>query len=95
MSLNRQQREATSRELRANLALSGYDASRLYRLTGWCVQRIECTLAVDAADPADVWRLRDLLDEVVRGAGHEPVPYTVLTPSVRRAAAGWFGIAES
>lgn len=94
MSLNSEQRERTARELRANLERSGLDEPGVLALTGWTSERLRATLAIDRADPVDVWRLRDVLERAVVDAGGEPVPFTVLTDSARAAARGWFGISE-
>lgn len=92
MSLNRTQRAATSRELLANLELAGLDRPQLRQLTGWSAQRVTAALELNGADPADVWQLRDLLEQAVRDAGGSPVEFTVLTERARAAARGWFGI---
>lgn len=92
MSLTSRERTQTARELRANLELSGLDREQLGRLTGWDDVHLDATLSLERADPADVWKLRDLLERAVRDAGRQPVPFTVLTESARAAARGWFGI---
>jgi hypothetical protein len=78
--------------LRANQSLSGLDEAQLELLTGWTPQRLASTLQVDGASPADVWRLRDVLEQAAIRAGKTPVPYTVLTETAQAAARGWFGI---
>ena len=45
---------------------------------------------MDGARPADVWAVRDLLEEAALHAGAEPVPYTHLPEGARAAAEGWF-----
>lgn len=46
------------------------------------------------AVPASVWRVRDQLEDLVREAGREPVPYSVLTERARAAAGRWFALPE-
>lgn len=92
VSLTESQREQTARELRANLALSGLDEESLERTTGWTAERVAATLDVRGAAPADVWRLRDVLERAVVAAGRTPVRFTVLTESSREAAREWYGI---
>lgn len=83
MSLTPAQQRQTAAELQANFELSGLSTADLRQLTGWIQERIVATLTVDSADPADVWRLRDLLEAEVRSAGRKPVPYSVLTEQAR------------
>ncbi|MBN9105743.1 MAG: DUF2316 family protein [Propionibacteriaceae bacterium] len=92
MSLTPAQQRQTAAELQANFELSGLSTADLRQLTGWIQERIVATLTVDSADPADVWRLRDLLESEVRSAGRTPVPYSVLTEQARASARAWFGI---
>lgn len=92
MSLTPAQQRQTAAELQANFELSGLSTADLRQLTGWIQERIVATLTVDSADPADVWRLRDLLEAEVRSAGRKPVPYSVLTEQARASARAWFGI---
>ncbi|GAA2096656.1 DUF2316 family protein [Kitasatospora saccharophila] len=90
MSLNDEERARTAAELRANLELTGLDADRAGAELGFDGGRLAQVLAVAGADPADVWLLRDHLEDLVRAAGREPVPYTVLTEEARAAAERWF-----
>lgn len=93
MSLTGAERARTVQELRANLALSGFDHAQLIAATGFTERRLTTTLALEpGCDPVDVWRLRDVLEQAVRAAGGTPVPYTVLTERARRKARGWFGV---
>lgn len=91
MTLNADQRRRTSWELRSNLALSGLTVPQAAADLGVTQRRLERTLDIDdAADPAEVWQLRDYLEHAVRDAGELPVPYTVLTARARHLARVWF-----
>lgn len=91
MSLTAAQRRQTAAELQANFELSGLSTADLRQLTGWTQERVVASLTVTAADPADVWQLRDLLDIEVRSAGRTPLPFSVLTEEARGAAGVQFG----
>lgn len=92
MSLTPAQQRQTAAELQANFELSGLSTADLRQLTGWTQSRVVATLTIDGADPADVWRLRDLLEAEVLAAGRTPVSFSVLTEQVRASAEVWFGI---
>jgi hypothetical protein len=92
MSLTPAQRQQTAAELQANFELSALSTADLRALTGWTQERVVATLTITDADPADVWRVRDLLDAEVRAAGRTPLPFSVLTEQARSAAEVWFGI---
>lgn len=91
MSLTPAQQRQTVAELQANFELSGLSTADLRQLTGWTQSRIVAALTMDGPDPADVWRLRDLLESEVVAAGRTPVPYSVLTEEARAYAETWFG----
>jgi hypothetical protein len=91
MSLTFAHRKATSTELQTNLALSGLTPATVERELGLTHEQFEDVLHVSMhAKPHEVWLLRDFLDLAVREAGHEPAPYSVLTPEMREAARRWF-----
>ena len=92
MSLNRRERETTARELDNNLALTGLTRAQVRERTGLPPERFQAALEVNAVmDPADVWLVRDTIEDAVREAGRTPLPYSRLTDGMRRAAAMWFG----
>lgn len=92
MSLSSREREATARELSANLALTSLTAEQIRDRTGLPTDRFEAALTVNAVmNPADVWLVRDTIEDAVREAGNTPLPYSRLTDSMREAAALWFG----
>ncbi|MFD7732085.1 DUF2316 family protein [Kitasatospora phosalacinea] len=95
MSLNAEERARTAAELRANLELAGIGASRVGDELGFVDGQLVEALGVVGADPADVWLLRDHLEDLVRAAGREPVPYTVLTEEARAAAERWFPLRKA
>ncbi|WP_033221837.1 DUF2316 family protein [Kitasatospora phosalacinea] len=95
MSLNAEECARTAAELRANLELTGGDAGRAGAELGFDEQRLAQALDVAGADPEDVWLLRDHLEDLVRAAGREPVPYTVLTEEARAAAERWFPLRKA
>jgi hypothetical protein len=91
MSLTAEEQQRTSSELRANLALSGLMPGDVQAALGFGAGQLAQTLSVGpAASPADVWLLRDYLEQRVLALGGTPVPYTVLTAQARHMAAGWF-----
>jgi hypothetical protein len=74
-----------------NLALSGLTRLQVATDLRFTPQRLRSTLDVDHAnDLVDVWQLRDYLEQAVRDAGHQPVPYTVLSRRSRLKARLWF-----
>ncbi|QKW23239.1 DUF2316 family protein [Kitasatospora sp. NA04385] len=95
MSLNAEERARTAAELRANLELTGVDAERAGAELGFGGGQLAQVLGVAGADPEDVWLLRDHLEDLVRAAGREPVPYTVLTEEARAAAERWFPLRKA
>lgn len=91
MSLSEAERLRTSRELQDNLARSGLTTAQVAADLRYSLSRLQATLALFAGnDPADVWQLRDYLEQVVRDTGGEASPFTVLTESSRSAAQVWF-----
>lgn len=92
MSLTPAQRAQTAAELARNASLSGLGLEQIAHQCDWSISRTSEALAVDGANPADVWRVRDLLESAVRASGQQPVAYSVLTESMRSAARGWFRI---
>ncbi|MDN4477330.1 DUF2316 family protein [Demequina sp. SYSU T00039] len=93
MSLNREQTARAGREIAANLALAGLSPETIAQTLEFSPRRAAETLRVGpAADPVDVWAVRDLLDATIRGAGAEPAPWEVLTDKARVAAAQWFAL---
>jgi len=92
MSLNARETAATSRELHANLDLTGLTPAQVADELGVDEPTVRRALDMKRADPAFVWRLRDHLEAAVRARGLEPVPYSRLTDDMRGAAAMWFGI---
>jgi hypothetical protein len=94
MTLNAAQRDRTSEELRANLALSGLTAGQATADLRFTPQRLRAALDA-SADPADVWQLRDYLEQAVRDTGRRPVAYTVLSRRARFLARTWFTLRKA
>jgi hypothetical protein len=93
MSLNDAERSRTCRELQHNLELSGLTHSQAANDLGFSVQRLDDTLTLATGnDPADVWQLRDYLEQAVLDGGGEPAPFSVLTEDARSAARSWFDL---
>ena len=91
MSLNRRE-VATTGELAANVALTGLGEEELAARAGLDLARYRAALTVDGAGhPADVWRVRDTVEDAIVEAGRTPVPYSKLTDGARSSAQGWFG----
>lgn len=92
MSLTSTQKRQTATEFTANLGLSGLTRQELQAATGLPQDRFEAALAVENADPSDVWLIRDTLEKAVQDAGATLVPFSVLTETMRGPAAAWFGL---
>ncbi|MGN6444655.1 DUF2316 family protein [Amnibacterium sp.] len=91
MSLSAEQRHRTAEELRANLQLAGVTESHLRADTDLDAHEFREAMHVSPRSrPEDVWLLRDRLVVLVRAAGRQPVPFTVLTDEARAAASPWF-----
>ncbi|MGW2838483.1 DUF2316 family protein [Streptomyces sp. NPDC001493] len=96
MSLDETERRRTSEELRANLALSGLTAEEVAADLGVTPDQVRRMLDVaGGAGPAEVWQLRDYLDQAVRDTGGRPVPFTVLTDRARLLARAWFTLPQA
>ncbi len=80
MRLTRAERDKTAREFEENLQRSGLTFDELRDLTGLSESRfIKAFLVMErGTDPADIWLIRDLLENAVRHKGIDPVPFTVL-----------------
>ena len=91
MSLTTKQQDRTSKELKANLQLSGLTGAQVAADLKFTPSRLQDTLDLTAGShPVDVWQLRDYLDQAVRDAGLEPAPFSVLTEQSRALARMWF-----
>ncbi|WP_375388810.1 DUF2316 family protein [uncultured Amnibacterium sp.] len=91
MTLSTEQRRRTAEELHANLVLAGVTESHARSGTGLDEHEWREAVRVSSRSrPEDVWLVRDRLVVLVHAAGHEPVPYTVLTEDRRAAASVWF-----
>ncbi|MGV8083811.1 MAG: DUF2316 family protein [Coriobacteriia bacterium] len=79
MSLTNEQRETTSRELRANFELSRLSLEQLESDLGLTAEQLDAALAVSPeTQGVHVWKLRDYLQEKIEEQGKEPIPYSVL-----------------
>ena len=57
------------------------------------MQRLDDTLTLAPGnDPADVWQLRDYLEQAVLDGGGQPDPFSVLSEDARSAARAWFDL---
>lgn len=72
MSLNARQRQQTAWELRTNLAATGLSTKQISDRAGLSEARVSAALAVDDADPLDVWRLRDAIAGALGETGASP-----------------------
>ncbi|QNE35269.1 DUF2316 family protein [Leifsonia shinshuensis] len=95
MSLDGEQRERTRGELATAYERAGWPVSRLASALNVGEDRVLAALAVDGAQPADVWLVRDALDAVLRSRGEEPGTWTELPESARASAEGWFGLRDA
>ncbi|MGW2280185.1 DUF2316 family protein [Streptomyces sp. NPDC001770] len=96
MSLNEAERRRTSEELRSNLALSGLSVEETAADLGVAPEQVRRMLDVtEGVGPAEVWQLRDYLDQAVRDTGGRPVPFTVLTGRARLLARAWFTLRQA
>jgi hypothetical protein len=93
MSLDDRDRALTAAALDADRKTAGLTIEETARLMGWTPYRTWNSLTMSAAaDPADVWRLRDRLHQAVLEVGGTPAEHPVLTEKARAAARLWFGI---
>ena len=90
MSLSPAEQERTRMELTRNLDQSGWTPERIATALGISLERVDMALAMTRARPADVWMVRDVLDEAVRQVGRSPEPYTHLSTGARASADAWF-----
>lgn len=91
MSINAAQRRQTAAELQSLRATLPVTDEALADRLGWTTGHVARTLAVEAADPRQTWRLRDTLAAVAR-AYDLPLPeFSTLKDSRRADAVGWFG----
>lgn len=92
MSLNRRETKATAKEFAANIELSGLSEEELAAMCGFDIDRYRAAITVGHAQhPADVWRVRDTVEDAVVAAGRVPLPYSKLTDAMRDSAEMWFG----
>lgn len=93
MSVHRDEQGRTGRELAANLALAGFTAEQAAAALGLSAWRMDQALRVAAAaDPVDVWSLRDYLDAAVLAATGTAAEWTILTDAARARASRWFAL---
>lgn len=95
MSLNPGQRRQTADEFRTDLTASGLTREDIRLRSGLPEDRFDAAFTVSgAADPVDVWLVRDTLETAVVDNGGTPVQHVVLTEEARAAARGWFGVRD-
>lgn len=94
MSLDQRQTAATRDELAINLARSGQTVGGIAGVTRLGRSRVQAALAVDGAQPQDVWLVRDYLHRVICLASGTPHPYSTLTGQARAAAQAWFPLRD-
>ena len=86
----------TRSELQANLALCGLGVDQVAADLDLTPDYVSALLALSGAqDPADVWLLRDYLEQAVLDSGGTPQPFTVLTEDSRKLAHRWFRLREA
>ncbi|BDZ41902.1 hypothetical protein GCM10025865_12010 [Paraoerskovia sediminicola] len=96
MSLNTLEMQQTSQELRANLGISGLTVPDLATELDMEPTTVESVLAMDgSADPADVWLVRDHMQNTILMRRRTPFPYTRLTDEMRTVAKSWFSLHEA
>lgn len=94
MSLNRTETQQTGRELRRHAEAAGLDAAQLGDWLGASESAVEQVLAMDGADPALVWLVRDALDLEVRERGLDAGGWSTMTDANRRRAQSWFRLRD-
>ncbi|MBO1754394.1 DUF2316 family protein [Allobranchiibius sp. CTAmp26] len=91
MSLDAAETARTRRELRANFELSGLTTAEVAADLVLDPGALERLLDLSGrTDPADVWCLRDYLEQAVLDQGRTPVPFSVLDEPGRMRARTWF-----
>lgn len=94
MSLNRNETEQTGRELRRHAEVTGLEAAQLGHWLGVPTSAVEQVLAMDGADPALVWLVRDALDLDARERGLDAGGWSTMTDANRRRAQAWFRLRD-
>lgn len=83
MSLSQKEIEITARELQKNFELLGYTKARVAKDLNIEIDYLDKLLVIDKhVNPANVWMLRDYLEEKLIRNGQEPFPFTVLKTNV-------------
>lgn len=91
MSLDFKQRAAVRDEFAANLRRSGLRVDEVEHDLGFTSRRLRAALRLKMPTTgADIWLVRDYLEQAVLDSGGDPVEYTVLTESSRALARNWF-----
>jgi hypothetical protein len=91
MSLNAVERARTAAELSANFIASRLTVIDVCRDLDFTAKRLNDTMTISASSsPADVWFLRDYLEQTILDAGATPTLFSVLTPQSRTAASESF-----
>lgn len=79
MTLDTKERRLTSRELKANLDVSGLTPEAIRTDLGFTQERLASTLELDGVSRReDVWTVREYLDDRIHAQGGRPRPYTLL-----------------
>lgn len=95
MSLTEAETSRTAAELRTNFDRSTLTLAEAAADLSVSEAELRARLAVDGADPAAVWQLRDYLEQAVTDAGEAPAPFTVLTEDSRRLARELFALRQA
>lgn len=91
MSLNGKERARASLELQTSYQLAGLHRQDVVTDLGLSAEQLDAVLTVrPGVDPAQVWLLRDYLDQALRDHGREPAVHIVLTDAAREDAVRWF-----
>lgn len=81
--LTTEEKRMTARQLRENYKRLGWEEDKVLRDLQFTREELEDALGVcekGIANPADVWKLRDYLEEKMAEQGKEMLPFSVLIP---------------
>ncbi|WP_040950896.1 DUF2316 family protein [Gorillibacterium massiliense] len=83
MSLTAEQRKQTSIELKENYRISGLTPEEIKADLGLDLRELEETLNLGPTSHGEtVWRLRDYMENKIKGQGKVPYPYSVLIHNI-------------
>ncbi|MCI1903112.1 MAG: DUF2316 family protein [Enterococcaceae bacterium] len=87
MSLNNDEKEASRKEFKENLAISGLTVEEIAKELSTTPDKIKKIMDLNVRALEDPWILKEYLEDKIRKAGKEPAPFTALAGNYHRH---WF-----